>query len=171
MSVHAARYLRTLAMSPRSTANRYRFSSFVKGFGRLVMIRLFGLPIPGTGDGTEDSTCVIRTNTQFSMSTLIQQVMGGIQANGNTHPFRIHYAGGSTSLARLRVSVRWTSRRPPLVLRIDGIISIKSDCPICHQAHALCTFHIFCDRTFDELFTELPNISTAATDHRPSHTS
>lgn len=59
----------------------------------------------------------------------------------------------------------------PVVLRIDGIISIKSDCPICHQAHALCTFHIFCDRTFDELFTELPNISTAATDHGPSHTS
>lgn len=58
MSVHAARYLRTLAMSPRSTANRYRFSSFVKGFGRLVMIRLFGLPIPGTGVGPADSSCV-----------------------------------------------------------------------------------------------------------------
>lgn len=48
--------LRTVPKSPRSTANRYRFSSFVKGFGKLVMMRLFGLPIPGRGDGTVDST-------------------------------------------------------------------------------------------------------------------
>lgn len=51
-------YLRTLAKSPLSTANRYRFSSFVKGFGKLVMIKLFGLPMPGNSDGTAGSTCI-----------------------------------------------------------------------------------------------------------------
>lgn len=55
-------HLLTLAMSPRSTASRYRFSSLVKGFGKLVMTRLLGFPIPGNGDGegAPDAVCATK---------------------------------------------------------------------------------------------------------------
>lgn len=93
-------YLRTLAMSPRSTANKYRFSSMVKGFGRLVMIRLLGLPIPGTGVGPADSSCVCNmdkhTIQNVPMDTCNRWWSEGhwfIILVSKTHPLWIHDAG------------------------------------------------------------------------------